>query len=101
MDSDRKEDRDEISVDQLFSKLDPITDPVVHGKIEHLPLHDRLTADNFERLVACLAAPANSLSISAFRFGKGGADKILDYLEVVHVFIRRAHSCSKALHQTR
>ncbi|MDT7517012.1 hypothetical protein [Rhodoferax mekongensis] len=73
MDSDRKEDRDEISVERLFSKFEPITDPVVHGKIEHLPLHESLTAENFERLVARLAAPANSLSISAFRFGKQGS----------------------------
>lgn len=29
------------------------------------------------------------------------ADKILDYLEVVPVFIRRANSCSQALHQAR
>jgi hypothetical protein len=25
-------------------------------------------------------------------FNKGGADKILDYVEVVHVFIRRSNS---------
>ena len=31
-------------------------------------------------------------------FGVGDADKILDYLEVVHVFIRRASSSSKTVY---
>src|ERR1700759_4147712 len=31
----------------------------------------------------------------------GGADKNLDYLEVVHVFIRRQDPCGRALHQAR
>jgi hypothetical protein len=32
------------------------------------------------------------LSISTEIFPRGGADKILDYVEVVHVFIRRSNS---------
>ena len=32
---------------------------------------------------------------------KGGADNNLDYLEVVHVFIRRENSSCQALHQAR
>lgn len=31
----------------------------------------------------------------------GGGENSLDYLEVFHVFIRRANSSRKALHQTR
>lgn len=31
---------------------------------------------------------------------QGGAVEILDYLKVVHVFIRRSHPSSQALHQT-
>jgi len=38
---------------------------------------------------------------SKFKLTPGGADNNLDYLEVVHVLIRRPHSSSQALYQAR
>lgn len=54
MDFEYQNEKNEIGLDKLFSKFDRQTDPVIDGKIELLPLHDRLTPDNFERLIARL-----------------------------------------------
>jgi hypothetical protein len=66
-------DENEVSADQLFSRFDRQPDPVVDAKIEFLPLHDRLTPDNFERLVARLASPPDGTSVRATRYGKSGS----------------------------
>lgn len=68
-----QDETSEISVEKLFSKFELQPDPVVDGKIELLPLHDRLTPENFERLIARLADPADGKSIRAFRYGKSGS----------------------------
>ena len=70
---DRQDETREVSVEKLFSKFERQPDPVVDGKIEFLPLHDRLTPDNFERLIARLADPADGMSVRAFRYGKSGS----------------------------
>jgi hypothetical protein len=70
--SDHEDDRKEIRIDSLFSKFDRQPDAVVDGKIELLPLHDRLTPENFERLIARLADPVDGASVQAFRYGKSG-----------------------------
>ncbi|MCL2590044.1 MAG: hypothetical protein FWD67_03985 [Betaproteobacteria bacterium] len=41
-----------------------------------------------------------SIVARALEFTIGEADKDLDYLEVVHVLIRRTHSSGSTLHQT-
>ncbi len=63
----------EISTEKLFSAFERQPDAVVDGKIERLPLHDRLTPENFERLVARLADPADGMSVRASRYGKSGS----------------------------
>lgn len=68
-------DQNEVSADQLFSKFDRQPDPVVDAKIDLLPLHERLTPDNFERLVARLAAPPDGTSVRAIRYGKSGSSQ--------------------------
>lgn len=73
MDFKHPNEKNEIGVDKLFSKFERQPDPVIDGKIELLPLHDRLTPDNFERLIARLAVPADGMSVRAFRYGKSGS----------------------------
>jgi hypothetical protein len=72
MEGDRHEIKSEVSAEALFSKFARQRDPVVNGKIERLPLH-RLTPDNFERLIARLADPADGKTVRAFRYGKSGS----------------------------
>lgn len=67
------EDFAEISTEALFSRLKKQHAPVVDGKIKSLPLHDQLSPDDFERLVARLADPAEGMSVRAFRYGKSGS----------------------------
>jgi hypothetical protein len=73
MDGDRQDITSEVSADKLFSKFSRQRDPVVDGKIERLPLHNCLTPDNFERLIARLADPASGKTVRAFRYGKSGS----------------------------
>lgn len=73
MDFEHQNEMNEIGLDKLFSKFEQQSDPVIDGKIELLPLHDRLTPDNFERLIARLADPADGMSVRAFRYGKSGS----------------------------
>ncbi len=70
---DHQNETNEIAVEELFSKFERQSNPVVDGKIEQLPLHEHLTPDNFERLIARLADPADGKSVRAFRFGKSGS----------------------------
>lgn len=70
---DHQDETNEVSAQALFSRFDRQSDPVVDGKIELLPLHDRLTPDNFERLIARLADPTDGMLVRAFRYGKSGS----------------------------
>ncbi|WP_412478509.1 hypothetical protein [Azonexus sp. IMCC34839] len=70
---DHQDETSEISLEKLFSKFERQPDPVIDSKIEQLPLHDCLTPDNFERLIARLADPADGMSVRAFRYGKSGS----------------------------
>jgi hypothetical protein len=71
--NDHQNRTSEISAEELFSKFERQSDPVVDGKIEQLPLHDCLTPDNFERLIARLADPEDGMSVRAFRYGTSGS----------------------------
>ena len=73
MANDDDDQTNEVGVGQLFSTFERQPDPVVDPKIEALPLHERLTPENFERLVARLADPADGTSVRAFRYGKSGS----------------------------
>lgn len=73
MDFDHSHQESEISAERLFSKFERQPEPVVDGKIELLPLHEGLTPENFERLIARLADPADGMSVRAFRYGKSGS----------------------------
>lgn len=66
-------DREVIRVAELFERLDRQPDPVAAPKIEALPLHERLTPSNFEKLIARLAAPPEGVEVQAFRYGKSGS----------------------------
>ena len=70
---EHRNDMNEVDLDKLFSKFERQPDPVIDGKIELLPLHDRLSPENFERLIARLADPAEGISVRAFRYGKVGS----------------------------
>lgn len=70
---DHQDKTNEIGVNKLLSKFERQPYPVADGKIERLPLHDHLTPDNFERLIARLADPADGMSVRAFRYGKSGS----------------------------
>ena len=71
--SDQQDDASEIDADKLFSKFERHSDPVVEGKIELLPLHDRLRPENFERLIARLADPVAGAAVQGRCYGKSGS----------------------------
>lgn len=66
-------DRETIRTAELFEKLDRHPDPVPDPKIDSLPLNERLTPSNFEKLIARLAAPSSGSEVQAFRYGKSGS----------------------------
>ncbi len=90
MSFDSRDATSEVSVEALFSKFERQPEPVVDGKIELLPLHDRLTPDNFERLIARLADPADGKTVRAFRYGKSGSTQ--GGVDVI-VIDSAAHKC--------
>lgn len=71
--TDRHEEPIEFGAERLFSRFNRQQVPVVDGKIKLLPLHDQLAPDDFERLIARLADPAEERSVRAFRYGKSGS----------------------------
>lgn len=73
MAQDHNEESIEIGPEGLFLSLNRQCAPVVDGKIKSLPLHDQLSPDDFERLIARLADPSDGMSVRAFRYGKSGS----------------------------
>ena len=64
-------------------------------------LNDPAAFAKFQAAQGALSGALSKLLAVSENYPNGGADKNLDYLEVVHVFIRRPHSGGKAVYKAR